>query len=69
MQTHIFPLYEYVNGTFKISKPPHPVEVKRYLEIQNRFSHLTDEEIEDVQYAVDKRWSELMELEEMSGKT
>ena len=68
VQTHIFPLYEYVNGTFKISKPPHPVEVKRYLEIQNRFSHLTDEEIEDVQSAVDKRWSELMELEEMSGK-
>ncbi len=68
VQTHMFPLYEFVNGTLKLSKPPQPMEVKRYLQVQNRFSHLTDEEIEEVQSAVDRRWTELLELEEHSRK-
>lgn len=63
VQTHMFPLFEYINGTFKLNKPSKPLGVRAYLEQQNRFTHLTDEEIEEIQSNTDERWAELLKLE------
>ena len=43
----VFPLYEVVNGKYKISyEPKKIIAVKEYLSGQGRFRHLTDNEIE-----------------------
>jgi pyruvate/2-oxoacid:ferredoxin oxidoreductase beta subunit len=42
--------------------------VKEYLELQGRFSHLTDEEINNIQQNVDRGFEKLLRLEEF-GKT
>ena len=59
----MFPLFEYVNGKFTLSKPSKTVPVTEYLDAQNRFSHLSTEEKEEIQKDVDGRWSDLMKME------
>lgn len=67
VQSRIFPLYEFMDGKFKLTKPTKPVSVRKYLEIQNRFSHLNDSEIEEIQAGTDERWAELLKIEKNSG--
>lgn len=67
VQSRIFPLYEFMDGKFKLTKPTKPVSVREYLEIQNRFSHLNDSEIEEIQAGTDERWAELLKIEKNSG--
>lgn len=66
IQTHMFPLYESQDGKFRLNKPQKPLEVRRYLEMQNRFTHLTDDEIKAIQEHIDERWAELLSREKAS---
>ena len=67
-ETNFFPLYEYDNGQFKVKKNKKTKPVKEYLELQGRFSHLTDEEIDNIQKNVDRDFEKLLRLEEFGKK-
>lgn len=61
----MFPLYEVVNGKYKISyEPKKIIAVKEYLSGQGRFRHLTDNEIEQIQEAVTRDYQKLVKLSE-----
>lgn len=62
VQTGIWPLKEYVDGTVTHTKIPHPrLEVREYLKAQGRFRHLfapreNREMIAEIQARVDRYW-------------
>jgi len=66
VQTRVAPLLEiedgrkYKLGLKNLSKRP----VREYLEAQGRFRHLTDEEVDRAQTAVDAKWEYLQRLAE-----
>lgn len=63
VQTNFAPLYEVENGNFKLNinlKNPKPV--REYLKKIKKFSHLTDEEMEELQAVTDKKWDRLVKL-------
>ena len=65
--TNLFPLYEVENGRYHITRTvsqPKPVEA--YLKGQGRFSHLTPDEIREMQADVDRRWKRLVALEALA---
>jgi len=64
VETCIFPLYEFENGKYTVSRKPKKKPVKEYLEVQGRFKHLTDEIIEQIQARIDKDWEKLLKKEE-----
>ena len=72
--TRYWPLYEVENGRYKITKKvvkKRPVE--EYLKHQGRFRHLfrperRDDLIKEIQDYVDKKWHELLVLEEATSK-
>jgi len=64
VETGVFPLYEVINGRYKINYPHRRLKpVKQYLELQGRFRHLTDEYIEIIQERVSKEMAKLRALE------
>ncbi len=63
VQSHVFPLYEFHEGKFKLNKPAKPAGVRTYLQAQNRFTHLTEVEMDDIQQQTDIRWAELLARE------
>jgi len=64
--TRIFPLYEIENGErYFINLKPEFRSVKEYLELQGRFSHLTEEEMEVIQMKVEKNWQRLLKKAEV----
>jgi pyruvate ferredoxin oxidoreductase beta subunit len=63
VQTKIFPLYEVIDGKWKLSrriKKPKPVT--EYFKLQRRFRHLTEQDIEFIQERVDKEYERLLEI-------
>jgi len=60
VETNIFPLYEVVNGIYKITYKPETKPVKEYLKIQGRFAHLSDADIEATQENTDREWHKLL---------
>jgi len=63
--TRIFPLYEIENGErYFINLKPEFRSVKEYLELQGRFSHLTEEEMKVIQMNVEKNWQRLLKKAE-----
>lgn len=64
VQSKVFPLFEYSNGAFKVTRPPKAIPVKEYLAPQERFSHLNEDEIEEIQKDVDDRWEDLLRRED-----
>jgi len=64
--THIFPLFEFEDGKYAISKKPKRKEVREYLLMQGRFRHLPDEIIEQIQEQVDRDWELLLKKEEFT---
>ncbi len=62
--SNLFPLYEIENGSrVRINYiPARKVPVKGYLERQNRFRLMTQEEKEKVQRAVDANWKRLLKV-------
>ena len=73
VETCYWPLYEIVNGKYKITyKPVKKLPIEEFLKPQKRFKHLfkpgNEWMIEEFQKEVDKRWEALLKLEEMSNK-
>jgi 2-oxoisovalerate ferredoxin oxidoreductase beta subunit len=64
VETKIFPLYEVVNGVYHITyKPQKKVDIKKYLELQGRFRHLTDDDISEIENIAEKNYEQLLEKE------
>ena len=61
VRSRVFPLYEIENGrSYTIQEEPQVVPVKEYLKLQGRFSHLTGQNIEEIQRRVDDSWERLL---------
>ena len=61
VDTCFWPLYEVVNGSYKLTyKPKKKVGVSEWLKLQKRFKHMDDSLIEKFQAEVDFRWEELV---------
>ena len=73
VETCYWPLYEIENGKYKITyKPAKKLPIEEFLKPQKRFKHLfkpgNEWMIEEFQKEVDRRWEDLLKLEEMSNK-
>jgi len=61
VDTGSFPLYEVESGDrYTINHGHKGIPVRRYLEIQGRYSSLTEGQIEELQAQVDERWAHLL---------
>ena len=50
VQTGVFPLYEVVNGKYKITVEPSPMRpLQDYLKLQGRFRHLSENDVKEIQ--------------------
>ena len=62
VQCGVFPLYEVVNGEYRMSVVPDKLRpVKDYLKIQGRFRHLSDDIIDEIQARVELEYKKLLE--------
>ena len=63
VQTKIFPLYEVIDGKYRLSrKIKKPKPVTEYFKLQRRFRHLTEEDIAMIQERVDREYDRLLAL-------
>jgi pyruvate ferredoxin oxidoreductase beta subunit len=63
VQTGIFPIYEIVNGEYKLNVTPSTLKpVEDYLKLQGRFRHLTPDNIAVIQKKVTERYNKIKEL-------
>ena len=64
--TNFFPLWECVDGQFRITKPvPFPRPIEEYTRLMGKYSHLNREEIDEYQADVDRRFRRLLALTRM----
>ena len=73
IDTCYWPLYEVVDGVYHITyKPAKKIPIEEFLKPQRRFKHMfkpgNEWMIEEFQKEVDKRWQDLLDLEEMTNK-
>jgi pyruvate ferredoxin oxidoreductase beta subunit/2-oxoisovalerate ferredoxin oxidoreductase beta subunit len=60
VESKIFPLFEVENGIqLNINKEPQGIAVEEYLKIQNRYKHMTADQIKSIQQEVDEKWKRL----------
>jgi pyruvate ferredoxin oxidoreductase beta subunit/2-oxoisovalerate ferredoxin oxidoreductase beta subunit len=60
VETHIFPLYEMVDGLeFTITHASRGLPVETYLRLQGRYRHLSDADIRSIQAETDRAWAAL----------
>lgn len=63
VETNFFPLYEVIDGKFVINKEyKNPKPVKDFIKKIKKFSHLNEEEIQEIQELVDEKWKRLKQL-------
>jgi len=73
-ETNFWPLYEIVDGEYKISyEPKSRLKIEKFLETQGRFKHIfkrkdKNELIKDMQNKVDEKWEGLKDLAEIGVK-
>ena len=72
VETCYWPLYEIIDGKYKINyKPAKKLPIEEFLKPQKRFKHMfkpgNEWMIEEFQKEVDKRWEELLRLEEATN--
>jgi len=68
VETGIFPLYEVIDGKYKLSiDPPELRPVEDYFRLQGRFRHLTKDMIETIQTRVAREYEKLKEKANMNG--
>jgi pyruvate ferredoxin oxidoreductase beta subunit len=68
VETGIFPLYEVVDGDYRITiDVPELRPVEEYFRLQGRFRHLTKDMIEKIQTRVTREYEKLKQKERMSG--
>lgn len=66
VETCFWPLYEIERGVYKVNyKPRKKLDIKVWLEKQQRFRHILDREdiIKKIQEIVDEKWERLLELD------
>ncbi|MDP6670356.1 MAG: thiamine pyrophosphate-dependent enzyme [archaeon] len=64
VQTRVFPLYEIEEGVLKFTqKVEKPKPVLEYLELQGRFKHLNEDEVQKIQDYVNARYDFLLSIE------
>ena len=73
VETCYWPLYEVIDGRYVVNyKPAKKLPVEEFLKPQKRFKHMfkpgNEWMIEEFQKEVDKRWEELLKLEEITNK-
>ena len=73
VDTCYWPLYEVIDGKYVINyKPAKKLPIEEFLKPQKRFRHMFKEGnewmIEEFQKEVDRRWNDLLALEEMTNK-
>ena len=73
VETCYWPLYEVVEGVYHITyKPAKKLPIEEFLRPQRRFKHMfkpgNEWMIEEFQKEVDKRWEELLKLEEITNR-
>ncbi len=62
VETGVFPLYEVINGEYRLSVDvPRLKPVKEYMKDQRRFRHLTDDVIAEIQARVETEYAKLKE--------
>ncbi len=67
-ETNLFPLYEVEGGVYRMNKiVKNPKPVREYLEIQGRFRHLPEEEVNFIQQEVDASYLRVQKLVEAFG--
>ena len=74
VDTCFWPLYEVVNGVYKITyKPAKKLPVEEFLQTQKRFKHLfkpgNEDLIVEIQKTVDEKWNYLLEMEALTNNT
>ena len=73
IETCYWPLYEIIDGKYHINyKPANKKPIEEFLKPQRRFKHMflpgNEWMIEEFQKEVDRRWQELLDLEEITNK-
>jgi hypothetical protein len=73
VDTCYWPLYEVIDGVYKISyKPANKLPIEEFLKPQRRFKHMfkpgNEWMIEAFQKEVDERWEALLRLEEITNR-
>jgi pyruvate ferredoxin oxidoreductase beta subunit/2-oxoisovalerate ferredoxin oxidoreductase beta subunit len=64
VRTRVFPLFEVEEGIrYRINRKPKRIPVTEYTKIQGRYSHLTSEQLTDLQDRTDQRWDYLTWLD------
>jgi len=63
--TGIFPLFEIINGEEYIINKPDADEtllpVREYMQLQGRFKHLNEDDIDAIQKNVSREWRQLLQ--------
>lgn len=67
VQTTVFPIYEVVKGTYKLSmRVQSPVPLEEYMKLQRRFRHLlrpeNKDELEAIRQGVKNNWERILRL-------
>ncbi|MBN2453637.1 MAG: pyruvate ferredoxin oxidoreductase [Candidatus Omnitrophica bacterium] len=67
VETCSWPLYEVIDGQYKVSKPKEKKPVTEFIKMQGRFRHLLKPEnkalLDDIQAIIDKNWESLLKKE------
>lgn len=62
VETGMFPLYEIIDGEYKLSvKPAELKSVKEYFNLQGRFRHLSEDTVKEIQDRVSLDYAKLLE--------
>lgn len=74
VETCYWPLYEIINGRYVVNyKPKNKLPIEEFLRPQKRFKHMfkpgNEWMIEEFQKEVDKRYEDLLKLEEITNKS
>jgi pyruvate ferredoxin oxidoreductase beta subunit len=68
VETAFFPLYEVVEGRYRVTvEPPLIRPVREYLDMQGRFRHLTESDRDFIQERVKREWDKLREKASGNG--
>ncbi len=69
VDSNVFPLYEVERGVYRITRKPHkPKPLSDYVEMQNRFGHMTEEMLEQFREQVERSWEALLKMEELTSE-
>ncbi|MEK6664896.1 MAG: pyruvate synthase subunit beta, partial [candidate division NC10 bacterium] len=61
VESRAWPLFEVEEGLrYTVTREPAGIPVAEYLRAQQRYAHLTDAEVGEIQAEVDRRWQQLI---------